>query len=238
VLSGALILVGCGGSGQVSSSVGSYIGHASNAAVFIQWTRSGDSLSGSLQEAITKEGEGGGVESSSRAFAGTINGKGLTLTLHEALNSTSALVGRLSGTGFTMTWPGTQHGLISITFAPGEVAGYDAAVHALENGTGPAAAEESSSSTTGGLSTMVHGCGLVEDRQAELSVTAQDGATCEEALHVFIDLFDGEGERHQGADEAESSTDVDGWGCGTGAGGWGCRRAGEYISALTAEPKG
>jgi ribosomal protein L14 len=55
VLTGALIVVGCGGSSQVSSSVGSYIGHASNAAVFIQWTRSGNSLSGSLQEAITKE---------------------------------------------------------------------------------------------------------------------------------------------------------------------------------------
>jgi hypothetical protein len=153
VLTGALILVGCGDSSQVSSSFGSYIGHASNAAVFIQWTRSGDSLSGSLQEAMAKEGEGGGVESSSRAFTGTINGKGLTLTLHEALDSTSALVGRLSARGFT-------------------------------------------------------------------------------------DLFDGGGERHQGADEAESSTDVDGWGCGTGAGGWGCRRAGEYISALTPEPKG
>ena len=160
MLTGALILVGCGGSSQVSSSVGSYIGHASNAAVFIQWTRSGDSLSGSLQEAITKES-----------------------------------VGRLSGTGFTMTWPDTQHGLISIMFAPSEVAGYDAAVRALENGTGPAATDQSSSSTTGGFPTMVHRCGLVEDRQAELSVTAQDGATCEEALHVFTDLFDGEGER-------------------------------------------
>jgi len=47
-----------------------------------------------------------------------------------------------------MTWPGTQHGLISIMFAPGEVAGYDAAVRALENGTGPAATEQSSSRTT------------------------------------------------------------------------------------------
>jgi hypothetical protein len=72
-------------------------------------------------------------------------------------------VGRLSARGFTMTWSGTQHGLISIMFAPGEVTAYDAAVRALESGTGLAAAEES---------------------------------------HVFTDLFDGEGERHQGADKA------------------------------------
>src|SRR5271166_3306548 len=41
----------------------SFIGHASNAVMFIQWTRSGQSVTGSLQEAIKKAGSLG-LESS------------------------------------------------------------------------------------------------------------------------------------------------------------------------------
>ncbi len=161
----AFALAGCGSSGGSASSTGeaSFIGRASNATVFIQWTRTGNSLSGSLQEAIVKEGDSisskdeSEVESSSRAFSGTIDGDGLTLTLNEGLGSTKALVGKMGGAGFTMTFPGVLHALTTIRFEAGSVSTYNAAVTALEAQTAatsaspPSSGEQSTAPQSGGL---------------------------------------------------------------------------------------
>jgi hypothetical protein len=72
----------------------SFIGHASNAVIFIQWTRSGQSVTGSLREAIKKAGSLG-LESTDKSFTGVIDGKGLTLTLKAALGESSSLVGEV-----------------------------------------------------------------------------------------------------------------------------------------------
>jgi hypothetical protein len=238
-------LVGCGGSTRSTgtsaaspSGAAAYVGQATNAEVFIQWTRAGNGLSGSLQEAVRAEGGGSGVESSSRAFTGTIDGDGLTLTLNEGLGSTKALVGKMTANGFTMTFPSVGHRLVTITFVPGQVSDYNHAVSELEgsaeqepSSTGP---EESSTptSTSGGFPVYVEKCGTLEGPSgAQLTVTTEDHVGCPEALGVFRDLFAGKGDRHQGTDEADSYTTVDGWSCGSGAGGFGCRRLGVDISA-------
>ena len=231
----AITLAGCGSSSLANSGAASYVGQASNAEVFIQWTRAGDSVSGSLQEALRKES--GGVVSSSRAFTGTIDGNGLTLTLNEGLGSTKALVGQMSAGGFSMTFPGAEQRLITITFVPGQVADYNHTVSELEGRgeQGATGGEEPPSTTatetTGGFATDVEQCGKVEHSGAILMVTSEDNVGCPEALGVFRDFFAGRGEHHQGADAAETYTSVDGWGCGSGAGGFGCRRNGVSITA-------
>lgn len=108
----------------------SFIGHASNAVMFIQWTRSGSSITGALREAIKKQGASS-LETSDKAFTGVIDGKGLTLTVKAALGESSALVGEVKENGFTLTLPGQGSNLITITFEPGEVAGYNEATKQL-----------------------------------------------------------------------------------------------------------
>jgi hypothetical protein len=108
----------------------SFIGHASNAVMFIQWTRSGRSLTGSLREAIEKTGTLS-LESADHAFTGTVAGKGITLNLSGALGESTAYVGEVKENGFTLTVPGQGSSLITINFEPGEVSGYDAATKEL-----------------------------------------------------------------------------------------------------------
>jgi len=137
-----LVLVGCGsdeGNGAITTitrsttnGAFSYVGQATNAEVFIQWTRAGNGLTGSLHEVIRGESGGSGLESFSRAFTGTIDGDGITLTLAEGLASTSALVGMTNAYGFELTLPGAHHLLVPIKFFPGHVADYNHAVRELE----------------------------------------------------------------------------------------------------------
>jgi hypothetical protein len=108
----------------------SFIGRASNAVTFIQWTRSGRSVTGSLREAIAKAGALR-LESADRAFTGVIAGKGITLNLSGALGESTAYVGEMKENGFTLTVPGRGSNLITINFEPGEVSGYDAATKKL-----------------------------------------------------------------------------------------------------------
>ena len=114
------------------SGEASFVGQATNAEILIQWTRSGNDLSGLLQEAIRKAPGSTEVESPGRAFTGTMSGNGLTSTLNEGLGSTSALVGTLRGSGFTMTLPGEDHRLVTVAFVPGTVADYNHAVLEIE----------------------------------------------------------------------------------------------------------
>ncbi len=108
----------------------SFIGHASNAVMFIQWTRSGQNVTGSLREAIKKAGSLG-LESSDKSFTGVIDGKGLTLTLQAALGESHSLVGEVKEPGFTLTLPGQGSSLITVAFEPGEVSGYNEATKQL-----------------------------------------------------------------------------------------------------------
>lgn len=141
-----LSLAGCGGNStaspgptSVSSSPGSngaasFIGRASNAVVFIQWTRAGSTLSGSLQQTVLKQPSGSGTNSQSTSFTGTIAGDGLTLQLGQAIGSATSLSGQFSGSGFTLTYPGaSSSSLITISFTPSQLADYNQAVSTLDS---------------------------------------------------------------------------------------------------------
>lgn len=108
----------------------SFIGHASNAVMFIQWTRSGGSVTGSLREAIAKAGTLS-LESADHAFTGVIAGKGITLNLSGGPSDGTAYVGEVRESGFQLTVPGRGSSLITINFEPGEVSGYDEATKEL-----------------------------------------------------------------------------------------------------------
>jgi hypothetical protein len=108
---------GCGSKQGSASGAESYVGRAGNVVVIVQWKRTGNTLSGSLQEAIIKHAEG---SETSSGFTGTVSGHRLTLTLKEGLGSTKRLVGQVTPGGFTLTFPGVGKRLTVIRFAPGE----------------------------------------------------------------------------------------------------------------------
>jgi hypothetical protein len=118
-----------GNGAEETNGPAAFVGHATNGVMFIQWTRSGDSVTGSLQEAITKRPSGSGLSSNEAAFTGVIHGNGVTLNTTGA--ESKAFVGELKGDGFALTVPGQNSRLITINFEPGEVASYNAATKEL-----------------------------------------------------------------------------------------------------------
>jgi len=122
---------GCGGSSATKSSAGSFLGKASNAVILIQWTRSGNAVSGSLQQTLLADPAGSGVSTQQISFTGLVAGNGLTLQLSKGLGTTTSLVGTLSGSGFMLTYPGNGSNLIQVRFTPGQISGYTQAVSEL-----------------------------------------------------------------------------------------------------------
>ena len=97
---------GSSGGGSTGTS-GSFVGTASDAAVLVQWTRSGGQLTGELQQALL-DGSGSSEEVSSQweAFTGTISGNSVTLSLNEGLGSVTNLTGSLDGQQLDLNYPG------------------------------------------------------------------------------------------------------------------------------------
>jgi hypothetical protein len=114
---------------EETNGPGSFIGHASNAVMFIQWTRSGQNVTGSLREVLTKEPAGSGVTSSGHAFTGVVQGSGLTLDI-QGLEDT-AYVGEVKGNAFDLSVPGKSKQLITIEFEPGNVPAFNEATKQL-----------------------------------------------------------------------------------------------------------
>lgn len=114
---------------EVTNGSAAFIGRASNAILFVQWTRNGASVTGSLQEAITKRPSGSGLSSENKPFSGSIHGNGLTLNVQGS--EASAYTGEVKGSGFTLTLPGRGSTLTTISFTPGEVSTYNSDTHEL-----------------------------------------------------------------------------------------------------------
>lgn len=106
--------------GGSTSTSGSFVGTASNAAILVQWTRSAGQLTGELQQALL-DGSGSTeqVSSQSEAFTGTISGNSVTLSLNQGLGSVTDLTGTLDGQQLDLNYPGQGGGVITIQMAPG-----------------------------------------------------------------------------------------------------------------------
>jgi len=135
---------GAGGSASASSggstgTSGSFVGTASNAAILVQWTRSGGQLTGELQQALL-DGSGSTeqVSSQSQAFTGTISGNSVTLSLNQGLGSVTNLTGTLDGQELALNYPGQGGGVITIRMAPGGPSDFNADLTSLRGQAGQA----------------------------------------------------------------------------------------------------
>jgi hypothetical protein len=90
--------------------------------LFIQWTRADCSVTGSMRETITKRGVAAGE---GKSFTGVVNGQGLSLQVAGG----ETLVGRFSGSAFSLSVPGSGGSLTTVDFSPASVNEYDEGVH-------------------------------------------------------------------------------------------------------------
>jgi hypothetical protein len=103
-----------------------------NAVFFVQWDRYNAKLTGSLDLTLLGSPAGSQTQNTNTPFTGTISGNGLTLSEQPSGGTASTYVGKVSNTGFTLTYPGATAGtLITLDFSSAGVSAYNQAVTAL-----------------------------------------------------------------------------------------------------------
>jgi hypothetical protein len=151
-----LLIVGCGGhaassngstAGQTQqpqaspadSSQHGFLALASNGALFIQWTRTGDSLQGTLSEAYTSQSDATQSQSESHSFTGVVSGSNVTLTLDSGVNWNGTLKG---SSNVTLSYAGSDGSLRTFDFHQASVSDYNAAVGNVHASAGQAQAQK------------------------------------------------------------------------------------------------
>jgi hypothetical protein len=124
-----MVLAGCGS----DDGPAGYVGHVSNAVVYVSWTKAKDSLSGQLTQARANDDVSKGTVTTDRvSFDGTIAGKSVSIRLDQGFGSTSTLTGTLKGKALLLDYPGTGGGVTTITLRKGDSAAFNRALTALQ----------------------------------------------------------------------------------------------------------
>jgi hypothetical protein len=124
------LLAGCGG----SDGPAGYVGQASNAVVYVSWTRSNDSLSGQLtQSRAADDVQEGKVDTERVSFDGTVDGSAVSLRLNQGLGTTSTLTGKLDGDTLALDYPGADGAIITVTLHKGDSTAFNAALTTLRD---------------------------------------------------------------------------------------------------------
>jgi hypothetical protein len=88
--------------------------------MLVQWTRSDNQLTGSLQQALLQgQAPSETVQSQNVAFTGTIQDQSVTLSLQQGLGTVTNLTGSLSGDQLNLSYPGQNGTVITLDMAPG-----------------------------------------------------------------------------------------------------------------------
>jgi hypothetical protein len=102
------LAAGCGGS---SSGSASYLGRAPGLVLFLQWTRSGRSLTGSAEVAEMPATDSYDDSSDDVSFTGTINGDSVSLRFDSPVGGARTLTGHLHGESARPQHPNRERGV-------------------------------------------------------------------------------------------------------------------------------
>jgi hypothetical protein len=115
-------------SGRPSLNGWLYTDHST--AMFIQWTRAGNGVTGSLATASISGPAATTVDTNNAAFTGSINHGSVTLTFALGLGAAN---GQLSKNELVLSFPASTGGLNEATFHPSTVDAYNTAVAGLQS---------------------------------------------------------------------------------------------------------
>jgi len=109
-----------------------WVGTDSNVAVMLQWTRNGNTVTGSLIASDLVSGGSTSLQSVDQAFTGVINGEGATLTFPGWFGATMNLAAQLHGSNLTLSFPESTGGVHEMVLASGNVTDYNNDVAELQ----------------------------------------------------------------------------------------------------------
>lgn len=110
----------------VVASPPGFLANASNGVLFIQWTRAGNTVTGTLSESYTSQSNAAQVLHDSYSFNGVVSGSSVTLHLDSGENWNGTL-----GSALTLSYTAADGTLNTFTFNKATVAAYNAAVTQL-----------------------------------------------------------------------------------------------------------
>jgi hypothetical protein len=126
-----------------------YLARALNGVVFLQWTRTGDSVAGSLTEAFTNSGDVTKVDHTNGTVSGIISGSSVALTVSSGpLSNPVSWNGTLNGSRLTLSFPNTDGTLNTQYFQPSTIGDYNTAVNKLLGTAADALAQQADARAT------------------------------------------------------------------------------------------
>lgn len=104
----------------------------STSAVFVQWTRAGNSVQGSMSVANMDSAQATSVSNQNTAFMGSISGRSVSLSFNALLGLTTTVAGQLNGSSIVLSVPQKDGSLQSIALRPATTADYNTDVSTLQ----------------------------------------------------------------------------------------------------------
>lgn len=109
-----------------------YVAADNTGAMFVAWTETGDSLSGTMQTAFPDAKSQSGIRSNSASFTGVRSGNHLSITVPQGFGTASTFSGELNDPLLILFFPDSRGTITPIALHPGTVAEYNQAVIALQ----------------------------------------------------------------------------------------------------------
>jgi hypothetical protein len=111
--------------------VNGWVGTAQGAALFMQWTRNGNDVSGSLVETNLNSSNSSKTDNYNESFKGTVSGSSVTLTFSGVFGSSSNLSGTLQDTKLILSFPQKDGSIQTVTMNDGTIDQYNQDVSSL-----------------------------------------------------------------------------------------------------------
>jgi hypothetical protein len=125
----AAATVGCG----ADDGPAGYVGQASNATIYVTWTRSGDALTGQLTQALISQDGDGEVDTQRVSFEGAVDGSSVSLRLDHGLGTSTTLTGKLDDDVLALDYPGVDDGVRTMRLREGDGEDFNAKLAVLRD---------------------------------------------------------------------------------------------------------
>lgn len=132
VLAGLIVTIaGCGNTSLTNSASSGYLYSDGSSALFVQFTQTGKSLAGSLQEVQLSDSFK--MSNENTAFTGTISGSSFSISFPQGFGTISTMDGQITNRGIVMNFPGNDGSLIATPMQLSTVTVYNRDVAAMNS---------------------------------------------------------------------------------------------------------